>query len=95
MENETQPDLFFLEPAAPQAEARLQASEAMSRLLIWLADAPTLKTRGVRATVALYCVRPDLIDGATLERIGELAGITRQAVHKVAENFRFSLGLKS
>lgn len=95
MDNPNQTDPFFSEPVDPRVEARAQASEAMSRLLIWLADAPTLKTRGIRATVALYCVRPDLIEGATLEEIGERAGVTRQAVHKLADNFRYSLGLKS
>lgn len=95
MENTNPPDPFFAEPVDPSVEARTQSSEAMSRLLIWMADASTLKTRGLRATVALYCIRPDLIGGATLEKIGSSAGITRQAVHKLADNFRVSLGLKS
>lgn len=95
MENPNKSDPFFSEPVDPCVEARTQASEAMSRLLIWMADAPTLKNRGLRATVALYCVRPDLIGGATLEKIGARAGITRQAVHKLADNFRVSLGLQS
>ena len=95
MKNTHQTDPFFAEPIDPRVEARTQASEAMSRLLIWMADAASLEDRGLRATVALYCVRPDLIGGATLEKIGARAGITRQAVHKMAENFRVSIGLKS
>lgn len=95
MENPSQSDPFFAEPVDPRVEARAQISEALSRLLIWMADASTLKARGLRATVALYCIRPDLIGGATLEKIGTRAGITRQAVHKLADNFRVSLGLKS
>lgn len=35
-----------------------------------MADAPALEDRGLRTSVALYCVRPDLIDGVTLEQIG-------------------------
>lgn len=92
---QNEPDPFFAEPADPRVEARTQASEAICCLLIWMADAPTLEDRGLRATVALYCIRPDLIGGATLEEIGSLSGRSRQAVHKIAKNFRVSTGLKS
>jgi len=84
---------FFAEPADLQAEARDLAVEAIRRLLIWMSDAPTLEDRGLRSTVALYCVRPDLIRGATLEQIGDAAGLTRQAVYKLADSFRLVTGL--
>lgn len=67
------PDSFFAEPLDPRREARAQALDFVCRLLIWMADAPTLEDRGLRTSVALYCMRPDLIDGATLERIGDTA----------------------
>lgn len=86
-------DPFFAEPIDPRAEARALTLEVTCRLLIWMADAPTLEDRGLRASVALYCIRPDLIDGATLERLGALSGRTRQAVHKLARNFRLTVGL--
>lgn len=86
------PDPFFTETPDPRAEARALALEVTCRLLIWMADAPTLEDRGLRASVALYCVRPDLINHATLERIGELAGRSRQAVHKLADSFRLTTG---
>ena len=85
-------DPFFTEPSDPRAEARALTLEVTCRLLIWMADAPTLEDRGLRASVALYCVRPDLINHATLERIGELAGRSRQAVHKLADSFRLTTG---
>jgi hypothetical protein len=68
--------------------------EVICRLLLWTADAPTIEDRGLRASVALYCVRPDLIDGATLARIGDGTGRTRQHVHKLAVSFRQVIGLK-
>lgn len=89
-----QPDPFFAAPIDPRLEARAQALEVICRLLIWMADAPTLEDRGLRASVALYCIRPDLIDGATLERIGDTAGRSRQAVHKLAGSFRLATGLE-
>ncbi|MEO6995847.1 MAG: hypothetical protein ABI273_19745 [Lacunisphaera sp.] len=90
----TKPDSFFIEPLDPRVEARELALEAVCRLLLWMADAPTLEDRGLRTSVALYCVRPDLIDDATLESVGNLAGRTRQAVHKLADSFRLITGFQ-
>ncbi|MDD3179556.1 MAG: hypothetical protein PHQ04_04310 [Opitutaceae bacterium] len=90
---ETNNDSFFAEPTDPKQEARFLALEVICRLLIWMAEVASLEERGVRATVALYCVRPDLINGATLEEIGNMAGRSRQAVHQLAESFRKTTGL--
>ena len=58
-------------------------------------EGASLDERGVRATVALYCVRPDLINEATLEEIGHKAGRSRQAVHQLADSFRETTGTVS
>ncbi len=84
---------FFIEPSDPRQEAMAVASEVVRRLLIWMADGRTLEERGLRASVALYCIRPDLIDDVTLEQIGALAGRSRQMVHKLASAFRETTGL--
>jgi hypothetical protein len=76
----TNNDSFFAAPVDPKQEARFLALEVVCRLLVWMAEAASLDERGVRATVALYCVRPDLINEATLEEIGHVAGRTKQAV---------------
>jgi len=91
----TNDDTFFTIPVDPSQEGRQIAVEAMAQLAIWMADAPTLEDRGLRATVVLYCVRPDLIDGATLQEIGEATGRTKQHVHKLARSFRLVTGFKS
>ena len=91
----TNNDSFFSEPVDPKQEARFLAAEVVSRLFIWMAEAVSLEERGVRATVALYCVRPDLINEATLEEIGHLAGRSRQAVHQLAASFRETTGMAS
>lgn len=88
-------DLFFAEPINPRVEARALALEVICRLLLWTADAPTLEDRGLRVSVALYVVRPDLINGETLEQIGEQTGRTRQWVHKLTDSFRAATGLLS
>lgn len=88
-------DSFFAEPIDPRHEARALALEVVCRLLIWMADAPTVEDRGLRTSVALYCIRPDLLDGATLEQIGDVTGRTRQHVHKLADSFRLTTGMES
>jgi hypothetical protein len=88
-------DAFFNEPIDIKQEARSMATEVIRHLLIWMADGRTAAERGLRASVALYCIRPDLVNGATLEQIGAQAGCTRQAVHKLACSFRCVTGLAS
>jgi hypothetical protein len=40
-------------------------------------------------------VRPDLINGITLDKIGDQSGITKQAAQKLANDFRLCMGLIS
>jgi hypothetical protein len=84
----TETDSFFEEPLDARTEAQLLASEAICRLLLWMADGRTIEDRGLRVCVALYCLRPDLLGHASLEQIGDGLGRTRQAVHKLATAFR-------
>ncbi len=86
-------DAFFADSVDPREEARSQTVEAFTRLLIWLAEGASVTQRGIRATVALYCVRPDLVNGLTLEQIGEMGGIGNKAVFSIAKDFRVSMGL--
>lgn len=89
----TNDDSFFTEPFDARREARLLALEVVCRLLIWIAEGASLEERGVRATVALYCLRPDLIGEATMEEIGHGGGRSRQAVHQLADSFRETTGM--
>ena len=91
----TNNDSFFSDSVEPKQEARFLALEVVCRLLVWMAEGASLDERGVRATVALYCVRPDLINEATLEDIGHKAGRSRQAVHQLADSFRETTGMVS
>jgi hypothetical protein len=87
-------DSFFTEPNSPEQQGREVAVEAMSQLLIWVSSAPSLEDRGLRATVVLFCVRPDLIEGATLEQIGQSSGRTKQHIHNLVRSFRRATGFK-
>jgi hypothetical protein len=91
----TNEDPFFDEPIDPLYEARALTVEVISRLFIWMSEGDSLEERGVRATVVLYCVRPDLIGESTLEEIGHVAGRSKQAVHQLADSFREATGFAS
>ena len=88
-------DSFFSEPVDVRQEARSLTLEVICRLLIWMSEGASLDERGVRATVALFCIRPDLIGEATLEEIGQGAGRSKQAVHQLADSFRATTGMVS
>lgn len=89
------PDPFFSETPDARTAARAITLAVLARVLIWQADAPTLEDRGLRTTVALYCIRPDLVAASTLEEIGDSTGRTKQWVHSLAESFRRATGLTS
>lgn len=91
----THDDSFFAEPICPKQEARFMTLEVICRLFIWMAEPHTLEERGVRATVVLWCVRPDLISEATLAEIGDATGRSKQAVYQLAESFREATGFTS
>ena len=91
----THDQLFFALPIDPRQEARAMMFEAFSRVFIWVDEAPTLEERGARASVVLFCVRPDLIKEQTLEELGETTGRSFQAVFKLIEDFRLATGLES
>lgn len=86
---------FFVEPVDPRQEARELAQEAICRFLLWVGDAPTTLHRGLRTSVALYCLRPDLLNHATLEDLGDTVGCTRQAIHQLVRSFRNSTGIET
>ncbi|WP_145929004.1 hypothetical protein OH491_09270 [Termitidicoccus mucosus] len=88
-------DAFFQNPVDPKIEARAMAAEAIAHVLLWISEGTTLEQRGLRASIVLRQVRPDLIGGMTLEALGEQAGCTPQTVHKLADDFRQSMGLVS
>jgi hypothetical protein len=73
-------------------ESHALATEVIRRLLVWMADAPTLLDRGLRATVALHCLRPDLLAAPTFGRIGDKAGCSPSRVHQLAQEFRLLMG---
>jgi hypothetical protein len=91
----TNEQLFFALPVDPRLEARAMLLESISRVFIWVADAATLEERGVRASVVLFCVRPDLIPESTMEALGESVGLSFHTIFKLAEDFRFATGLES
>ena len=91
----THDQLFFALPVDPCLEARAMLLESISRVFIWVADAATLEERGVRASVVLFCVRPDLIPETPMEELGERVGLSFHRIAQLAEEFRLTTGLES
>jgi hypothetical protein len=81
-----------VEPLPNGNKSPRRTCEVLSRTFVWVADGSTLEQVGLRATVVLYYVRPDLIGGQSLEEIGLRAGCTRQAVEHLVADFRYTLG---
>ncbi len=81
------------EDPPPPATEREKLREFLTQLLIWISDSPSLTQCGFRVRVALFCLRPDLIDERTLEKVGEIADCSKQRVHKLAVELRETLGL--
>jgi hypothetical protein len=73
---------------APDETQDERATEILCRVFVWMADAPTMLDRGLRATIALNCLRPDLLGGPTFRVIGVEAARTDQYVHQLADDFR-------
>ena len=82
----------FLELLPNGNESPRRICEVLSRTLVWIADGSTLEQVGLRATVVLYCIRPNLIGGQSLEEIGLRAGCTWQAVEHLVADFCYTLG---
>lgn len=88
-----------IEAAESEAELSLQhaannqAAFVLGRVLIWmLSTGPkgtlgTLESIGVRACVVAYKLRPDLINGMTLNDIATMRSCSDQFVHKLAKEF--------
>ena len=65
-----------VEPLPNGSKSPRRTCKMLSRTFVWVADGSTLEQVGLRATVVLYCIRPDLISGQSLEETGLLLSST-------------------
>ena len=82
----------FLEPLPHADESAQRTCEALSRTFMWIADGDSLDQKGLRATIVLYCVRADLLDGISLEDIGFRAGCSTDEVENLVSDFCHAIG---
>lgn len=75
-------------------EADERLTEILTRVFAWAADAPTMLDRGLRATIALNCLRPDLLGAPTVRAIATDGARTEQYAHRLADDFRLLVGLE-
>lgn len=76
-----------------RAEALERLTDTMAPVFDWIFS-EGLASGGMRSIVMIYCVRPDLIDGATEATIARQFGVTRQAIGKLVSEFRDRFGLR-
>jgi hypothetical protein len=71
-----------------------EVGRSLSKILVWMAEPRSIVGYGQRLWVFLYSVRPDLIEGQTLDDFGKLNNATRQAMDKVVQQFQDNFGVK-
>jgi hypothetical protein len=66
----------------------LEVGEAYGAVWAWLREAQSIAQLGVRCLAMAYVISSQGAEGVTLEQIGAGNGTTRQAVDRIAQNFR-------
>lgn len=83
---ETQDPRTLLEESESEHEVtHPDLSEAMSRLLVWLLAGGTYSTVGFRVHVLAHKLRPDFINGRTLDSISSVLGHGRSSAQKLSD----------
>ena len=65
-----------------------------ARIYAWRSQAQNVVNWGYRGWVEVYVMRPDLIQGQTLEMFGNETNVTRQAINKLVQEFRALTGIR-
>ncbi len=84
-----------MEPELSANEQLAELGEAFQRVLAWAAESGSIVQMGQRMYVMLYILRPALIEGMTLERIGAQSQVTRAAIDKLVVDFRDTFHVRS
>lgn len=67
--------------------------EAMRATWVWAAQAKTTNAMALRLYVMLYVFEPALVEGITLQKIGQATNNSRQHVHALLDDFRDTFGV--
>jgi len=73
-------------------DARI-AAEYLGRILAYGTESRTIATMGKRFWAICFVLRPDLLDGQTLESFGSQDNKTRQSIEYYVKEFRNTFGL--
>lgn len=82
-----------IEPTPEETDLE-SVGRSLAKILVWCAESKSIVGLGQRLWVFLYVVRPDLIEGQTLDQFGALDNKTRQAVDKVVQEFQDNFNTK-
>lgn len=85
----------FLEPRLSKEEITREVCDVLRRVFGWVAEADSAAALGLRASVALHCVRPELADRDSLNGLGREADCARQEIDTLIAGFRQTIGLQA
>lgn len=66
---------------------------AIGRMLAWLLEGKSLAAVGNRVFVVAHKIRPDIINGMSLDGIAKMSGQGRSAAHKLSKEFEAIFGV--
>lgn len=67
---------------------------ALGRLLAWMLDGKTFSSVGFRAYILAHKIRPDLINGMTLDDISKHMGHGRSSGHKLSKELEMTFRIR-
>jgi len=79
-------------PVKEEPDEIQQLADGLGRILAYLTQTRTLNGMGKRCWAMAYVLRPDLLDGQTLEDIGRQNGVTKQSIEHYVREFRMTFG---
>jgi hypothetical protein len=78
----------------PDMIDKAEVAAALGRILAWILDANSLKHIGARVKITAAKLRPDLINGQTLESIGREIGTGRTRIRNQLRDFEDIFGIR-
>jgi len=76
----------------PQDEVSI-AADMLGRLLAYGTQSRSVSTMGKRFWAMVYVLRPDLLDGQTMESFGRQSSASRQSIEQYVREFRMTFGI--
>lgn len=88
------PAVLLMAAEESSTEEGRSAADMLLPILSWCCDGSTMVHQGLRLQIAVSKIRPELIEGKTMEAMGRQIGMSRAGVHKMARDFSETFQLR-